>query len=132
MNTAIMDLKPYLPQLSLAEQDRRWRAAREGMAARGIDCLVVWGNTISQGLGMTNVRYLTQIGSWHGRIALFPFEGEVTLFSAPPHMSLPYNGYLAAQDWVRDLRPYSMKAIVEEIKPRGFERGRIGMGGCQA
>ncbi|MBI2359907.1 MAG: aminopeptidase P family protein [Deltaproteobacteria bacterium] len=127
MKDEIMDLKPYLPQLSLAERDRRWRAAREQMAAKGIDCLVVWGNTISQGLAMTNVRYLTQVGSWHGGIALFALENEVTLFNAPRHMSLPYNGYLAAQDWVRDIRPYSMKAIIEEIKGRGLERGKIGV-----
>lgn len=127
MPTSIMDLKPYIPQLSLAERDRRWRATRQRMEADEIDCLIVWGNTISQGLGMTNVRYLTQVGSWHGGIALFPLEGEVTLFSAPPHMSLPYNGYLAAQDWIADIRPYSMRAIVEELKARRLERGRLGV-----
>src|SRR5574342_345544 len=105
MISQIMDLKPYLPQLSLKERDRRWSAVRERMVAKGIDCLVVWGNTISQGLGMTNVRYLTQVGSWHGGIALFPLEGEVTLFSAPRHMSLPYNGYLAVQPRVPKLLP---------------------------
>jgi Xaa-Pro aminopeptidase len=97
------------------------------MAEKGLDCLIVWGNTISQGLGMTNVRYLTQVGSWHGGIALLPYRGEVTLFSGPPHMSLPYNGYLAAQDWIEDIRPYSMRAIVEEIKARGLSRGRLGV-----
>lgn len=127
MATTLMDLKPYLPQLSIEERDRRWRAAREHMAAKNLDCLVVWGNTISQGLGMTNVRYLTQVGSWHGGTALFPYHGDVTLFSAPRHMSVPYNGYLAAQDWVQDIRPYSMKALLEEIKARGFEGGRIGV-----
>lgn len=127
MAAPLMDLKPYLPQLSLAERDRRWTATRGKMAEKGIDGLIVWGNTISQGLGMTNVRYLTQVGSWHGGTALFPARGEVTLFSAPPHMSAPYNGYLSAQDWVQDLRPYSMKALVEEIKARGLERGRLGV-----
>ncbi|HEX9145762.1 MAG TPA: M24 family metallopeptidase, partial [Candidatus Binatia bacterium] len=127
MPTSIMDLKPYVPQLSIGERDRRWRATRQRMAAGKIDCLIVWGNTISQGLGMTNVRYLTQIGSWHGGIALFPLEGEVTLFSAPPHMSLPYNGYLAVQDWIEDIRPYSMPAMMAEIRARHLERGRLGV-----
>ena len=89
MATSLMDLRPYLPQLSIEERDRRWSAARERMAAQNLDCLVVWGNTISQGLGMTNVRYLTQVGSWHGGTALFPYHGEVTLFSAPPALPLP-------------------------------------------
>jgi len=127
MQTSIMDLKPYTPQLSLKERNRRWRATRQRMATEEIDCLIVWGNTISQGLGMTNVRYLTQVGSWHGGIALFPLEGEVMLFSAPPHMSFPYNGYLAAQDWIADIRPFSMRAIVEEIKVRRLQRGRLGV-----
>jgi hypothetical protein len=65
MESQIMDLKPYVPQLSLGERDRRWGAAAS-MAAKAIDCPFVWDNTISQGLGMTNVRYLTQVGSWHG------------------------------------------------------------------
>jgi hypothetical protein len=42
-------------------------------------------------------------------------------------MSVPYNGYVAAQDWIQDLRPYSMKSIIEEIKARGFERRRLGV-----
>lgn len=127
MKSTLMDLKPYVPQLSIEERDRRWDATRKSMAKEGIDCLIVWGNTISQGLAMANVRYLTQIGSWHGGIALFPYEGRVVLFNAPPHMSAPYNGYLAAQDWIEDIRPYSMNAMVEEIRARGFERGRLGM-----
>lgn len=127
MSLAMMDLRPYVPQLSIEERNRRWRLARESMARKEIDCLIVWGNTISQGLGMTNVRYLTQVGSWHGGITLFPYDGEVALFSAPPHMSAPYNGYLASQDWIQDIRPYSIDAIVTEIKVRGLERGRVGL-----
>lgn len=127
MTMTMMDLKPYVPQLSLAERDRRWHATRERMAQKNLDCLIVWGNTISQGLAMANVKYLTQVGSWHGGIVLFPREGDVTLFNAPPHLSAPYNAYLAAQDWVRDIRPYSMKAIVEDLKARGLARGRLGV-----
>jgi len=54
-------------------------------------------------------------------------KGEVTLFNAPRHMNVPYNGYLSCQDWIQDIRPYSMKALVEEIKVRGFEHGNIGL-----
>jgi Xaa-Pro aminopeptidase len=127
MSMTVMDLRPYTPQLSLQERDHRWQAVRKEMEAKGIDCLVVWGNTISQGLAMTNVRYLTQIGSWHGGLALFPLRGEVTLFTAPPHMDIPYSAYLASQDWTEDIRPYSMNAIVAELKARGFERGNLGL-----
>ena len=63
MSVMRLDLRPYTPQISLQERDRRWQAVRKEMEAQGLDCLVVWGNTLSQGLGMINVRYLTQIGS---------------------------------------------------------------------
>jgi hypothetical protein len=46
MSATLMDLKPYTPQLSLQERDRRWQAVRGKMGAEGIDCLVVWGNTM--------------------------------------------------------------------------------------
>ena len=127
MSVMRLDLRPYTPQVSLQERDRRWQAVRKEMEAQGLDCLVVWGNTISQGLGMINVRYLTQIGSWHGGIALFPREGEVTVFTSPPHMHRPHSPYLAAQDWVQDIRPFSLKGVIEEIKARGFDRGNLGM-----
>ena len=127
MSVMRLDLRPYTPQVSLQERDRRWQAVRKEMEAQGLDCLVVWGNTISQGLGMINVRYLTQIGSWHGGIALFPREGEVSVFTSPPHMNRPHSAYLAAQDWVQDIRPFSLKGVIEEIKSRGFERGKLGM-----
>jgi Xaa-Pro aminopeptidase len=123
----MMDLRHYVPQLSNAERDRRWQSTRKEMEVQGIDCLIVWGNTISQGLGMTNVRYLTQVGSWHGGIALFPRQGEVTLFTAPVHMNIPYSAYSASQDWVQDIRSYKMAALIEEIKARGLARGRIGV-----
>ncbi len=122
-----MDLRPYTPQLSIQERDRRWLAVRKEMEAKGIDCLVVWGNTISQGLGMTNIKYLTQVGTWHGGIALFPLRGEVTLFTAPSHMNVPYSAYQACQDWVEDIRSFSMPDIVEEIKARGLTRGNLGL-----
>ena len=123
----MMDLKPYTPQLSLQERDRRWQAARKEMEARGVDCLIVWGNTISQGLGMTNVKYLTQVGSWHGGICLFPLSGEVTLFTSPAHMNVPYSAYLASQDWVQDIRPYSVSAVSDELKYRGLSRAKLGV-----
>ena len=122
-----MDLKPYVPQLSIQERDRRWAAVRKEMEAKGIDCLVVWGNTISQGLGMTNVKYLTQVGTWHGGIVLFPLRGDVTLFTSPSHMNVPYSAYQACQDWVEDIRSFSIQDIQEDIKARGLARGKLGM-----
>jgi len=122
-----MDLRPYIPQLSIKERDRRWLAVRKEMAAKGIDCLIVWGNTISQGLGMANVKYLTQVGTWHGGIALFPLQGEVVLFTSPSHMNVPYSAYQACQDWVQDIRSFSIGDVVEEIKSRGLTRAKLGL-----
>ena len=39
--------REYFPQqeLSLAERDRRWQEVRAEMANRGLDALIVWGDT---------------------------------------------------------------------------------------
>jgi len=71
MTESVMNLKSFTPQLSIQERNRRWQAVRKDMEDKGIDCLVVWGNTISQGLAMTNIRYLTQVGSCTAALRFF-------------------------------------------------------------
>ena len=43
MKSDMMDLRPYIPQLTIEERNRRWDATRECMAKEGIDCLIVRG-----------------------------------------------------------------------------------------
>lgn len=120
----------YLPHLSLEERDRRWEQARIKMVFHGLDALLLWGNDIFWDMGMVNFRYLTHIGSKHGGLAVFPLEGEPVVFSAPPHMNLPFSPYLSSQDWVQDIRPFTgLPTVVDTMMEMGYERSKIGIVG---
>lgn len=111
-----------IPQLPLSERDRRWAAIRARMHAKRIDCLLVIGNDLSFGLGMVNVRYMSQIAARHGGYLLFPLEGEPAGFFGPPHMSIPTNPYALGQDWVKDVQANRgiqpvLKALRERVRP---------------
>src|SRR3989304_10431684 len=54
-----------MPQLSLQERERRWNSVRQKMAQRGLDCLIVHGDSGKYDSMMANIRYLTHIGG-HG------------------------------------------------------------------
>jgi hypothetical protein len=53
----------YVPRLSLAERDRRWRNTRRKMILARPDALLVLGNDAFWDRGMANMRYLFQVGS---------------------------------------------------------------------
>lgn len=120
----------FLPTLSLAERDRRWRAVRDMMGDQCIDCLVVVGNDLHFDGGMANFRYLTHIGSKSGGYCVFPLEGAPTVFTGLPHTNRPFSIYLSTQDWVSDIRVSGgMAGVVHELTARGYERSRLGLVG---
>jgi Xaa-Pro aminopeptidase len=118
----------FLPQLSLQERDRRWRAIRERMALDGLQCLVMLGNDQFWDMGMANVRYVTHIGSKMGAFVIFPLVGEPIVFAGPPHMNIPFNVYHSTQNWVNDIRPNTgIGPVVEALKELGYEKATIGL-----
>lgn len=118
--------RDYLPQLSLAERDRRWAAIRKAMEDQGLDCLFLWGNNRAWGIGLSNFRYVTHVGAREG-IALFPLKRDPIVFAGNPHYYLPYNIFGEHQNWVRDVRPLSgLAPVVAAIKELALERGRFG------
>src|SRR5690349_13071457 len=80
-------LFPYVPQVSLAERDRRWQAIREKMVASGIDALILIGTDIFWGMGMANLRYVLQVDCATGAEALFPADGLPVVWSGSPHVN---------------------------------------------
>jgi Xaa-Pro aminopeptidase len=119
-----------LPQLSLAERDRRWAAVRREMAARDLDAIVLWGWPTMWDFYTANARYLAPIGgNAEFNVLVFPAEGEPT---AIVHMPTFLDGWRAAQDWVSDIRPRTRTwadSVADRIKELKLERGRIGMDG---
>ena len=117
-----------IPRLSLVERDRRWNELRKKMALHGLDVILIYGNDSGWGKGMANFRYITHYADAHGGWAIFQSSGECTIFSAPVHMAVPYSKYISLQDWVKDLRPNTgINAVVEELKNKGLDKGRIGI-----
>ncbi len=123
------ELLKYVPQLSLAERDRRWRETRSRMAAAGIDALVLVGNDCFFGMGTVNLRYLTQVGSVFGGYALFFADDEPIVWNSnQPQMQRPTNPYLGTQEWVTDIRKNDgVATVASELRARGLERGSIGL-----
>ena len=119
-------LTPHLPQLSLAERDRRWAGLRDAMGRRGLDCLLVWGTDRFYAMGTANLRYLTHIAAKQG-ICCFPRRGDPLAFVENVHMYHPYGPYLLSQDWMTDVRPVTgMDALAGAVRDLGLARGRIG------
>ena len=121
----------YLPGLSRAERDRRWRRIREEMAARGLDALIVVGNDAFFNMGMANFRYLTHIGAPHGSCAcVFPLDRAPLVYQAPPHMNYPFNFHSVAADWVSELRPFEgAAAVAAGVGELGLASGSLGIVG---
>lgn len=136
MSTIRPSMEPanHLPQLSISERDRRWRAVREKMALRKLDCLLVWSSDIFFGMGIANFRYLTHCGVLGvGGYTIFPLEGSPVVFLGTPNSHMPYHACLGAQSWVEDIRPTPrMEALTTLLKEMGYERASIGLVGFKS
>lgn len=120
----------YVPQLSLAERDRRWATARKRMLLAGLDALLFLGNDIFWGMGMANMRYMFQVDSHLSGEALLPLDGEPIVWNNIPHMNRPTNMYYSLQEWVADIRgKVGIPGIASEITSRGLGSARIGLVG---
>ena len=119
-----------LPRLSLRERDRRWAAVRADMAARDLDCLVLWGWPLMWDFCIANARYLCPVGgNAEFNVLVFPRDGDPTCFVLMPTF---LEGWRSAQDWVGDIRARKgtwADSVAERIKELKLERGRIGMDG---
>ncbi|MBB5577339.1 MULTISPECIES: M24 family metallopeptidase [Rhizobium] len=124
------ELKKFVPHLSIAERDRRWSRTRSRMMFAELDALVFLGNDIYFGMGMANLRYMFQLDAQLGGDALFPATSDPVVWTGIIHMNRPFNAFASMQDWVGDVRGRAgLGAIVEEIRARGLEQGRIGIVG---
>lgn len=127
---ATRELLKYVPQLSLAERNRRWDRIRKKMVVAGLDALVFLGNDIYWGMGMANLRYVLQVDSQIGADAIFPLVGEPVVWNAVAHMNRPTSMYLCLQEWVSDFRTRGgMPAVADELRVRGLDRSRLGLVG---
>lgn len=121
---------PEFYVVSPAERDRRWRAIRAAMSERGVDCLLVSGNSGRWNEMHANVRYVCGYADNLSGIgyAIFPLHGEGTLVT---QMASKRSAH--AMSWFSDIRGLSTRRIVELVAERlselRLDRGTLGLVG---
>jgi len=122
------ELLKYIPQLPLEERDRRWDRLRKKMVMADVEALVFLGNDIYWGMGMSNIRYVFQVGSHIGADGLFCLDGDPLVWNTLPHMNRPSSHYLSIQEWITDIRDRGgMGAIAAELRARGLDSSKVGL-----
>lgn len=119
---------PY-PRFSKAEYERRYKNIRAMMREHNLDCLLIVGGSAAYGRLWFNVRYVTNMmgKAEMANYCFFPREGEPAVVTRPGH-SLA--GGMLARTAVRNVivgAPSVLGAIVNEIKQRGYDKGRVGI-----
>ncbi len=119
---------PY-PRFSKAEYERRYANIRKMMRGLNLDCLLIVGGSAAYGRLWFNLRYVTNMmgKAEMATYCFFPKEGEPAVVTRPGH-SLA--GGMLARTAVRNVivgKPSVLGAIVNEIKDRGYDKGRIGI-----
>jgi Xaa-Pro aminopeptidase len=117
------------PRFSEAEYARRYKNIRAMMRERNLDCLLIVGGSAAYGRLWFNVRYVTNMmgKAEMANYCFFPKQGEPAVVTRPGH-SLA--GGMLARTAVRNVivgAPSVLGAIVNEIKERGYDRGRVGI-----
>jgi Xaa-Pro aminopeptidase len=119
-----------LPRLSRNERDRRWALVREGMKARGLEAIVLWGWPTMWDFYTANARYLCPVGgNAEFNVLIFPLTGEPTCFVQMPTF---LEGWRSAQDWVTDIRARGgtwADSVAKRINELGLGNRQIGMDG---
>ena len=131
MTTKPAAAPPEFNQLSTAERDRRWQRIRQEMASKGVDCLLLNGNSGRWNEMNANIRYVCDYadplsGTCY---AIFPGSGEGTLVTQMTTKRSVYR-----MSWFRDIRGLStvnLPRIVEErlteLNLAGGTLGLVGM-----
>jgi len=117
------------PRFSEAEYSRRYKNIRAMMREHNLDCLLIVGGSAAYGRLWFNVRYVTNMmgKAEMANYCFFPKQGEPAVVTRPGH-SLA--GGMLARTAVRNVivgAPSVLGAIVNEIKERGYDKGRVGI-----
>lgn len=118
------------PKFSGAEYERRYARVREGMAARGLDALVVYGDSQFQGSNHANILWLANWTDPYSAYVLVPLKGEPALFISNPlyrHTAVRASN-LTQVEWGGW---NAGRTLGERLRDLGLARGRIGLAGVR-
>lgn len=117
--------------LSLQERDRRFAAVRSRMSDRGLQALLFMPNTGDWDNFQPGLRYLTSVGGGGVATAGAFFMDAQPVVAVREARRAPW--WKEAQDWVSDIRfPVDMRwshFLVDVLRERGIDRGRVGVVG---
>lgn len=122
--------KVLTSKADLAERNQRYKKTRQAMAKERLDALLVVGNRSKPGY----IQYLTNWRAGHNMLLLLPPTGEPVVTISSPFQ--PRN--VVKQGWVTDVLggfnvydPTLVKKMINAMKRRGLDRGRIGIAGME-
>jgi Xaa-Pro aminopeptidase len=117
------------PRFSRAEYERRYANIRKMMRGLDLDCLLIIGGSAAYGRGWFNVRYVTNMmgKAEMANYCFFPKDGEPAVVTRPGHSLAGAMLARAAVNQIIVGKPSVLDAIVDEIKERGYDKGRIGI-----
>lgn len=117
--------QPRFPQ---AEYDRRYVEVRRRMRERGLDVLLVYGDSGSHGGNHANIKYLSNYQDPVASYLVFPREGEPALYISN-RLYLPYARRVSVIPET-DAVDYDPAGKVERrIRELGLEKGAIALVG---
>ena len=118
------------PRFSKEEYDRRFREIRKRMQEKGIDVLVIYGDSGSNNSNHANVKYVSNYQDPVSSYVVFPREGEPSLHISN-RLYLPYAKRMSIFPRT-DAVDYNPGGAVENrIRDLGLEKGTIGLVGLR-
>ena len=124
----VEDRRALYPRFSEAEYDRRYGAIRAEMSRRGLDALVIFGDSGHSRYNQANVHYVSNYVDQLYSYVVFPFHGEPTLFACL-YCHVPNARLISG---VKDVRwgGWNMsEAVADRLGELNLGRGRVGLVG---
>ena len=117
-------------RFSDAEYARRYRRVRERMSFRGLDCLIIYGNSPHALSSGQDVRYLSGYTHTMPSYVVVPYDGEPTLLpKLGAHVPEAF-----PQSAIEDVRWQTNdpgRVLAERVSELGYEDGTIGLIGAR-
>ena len=118
------------PRFSKEEYDRRFREIRKRMQEKGIDVLILYGDSGSNNSNHANIKYVSNYQDPVSSYVVFPWEGEPSLHISN-RLYLPHAKLMSIFPRT-DAVDYNPGGAVESrIRELGLEKGTIGLVGLR-
>src|SRR5512139_2924213 len=126
MEGSPMALAKDYPRFSKEEYERRFQEIRRRMQEKGIDVLVLYGDSGSNNSNNANIKYVSNYQDPVSCYVVFPLKGEPSLHISN-RLYLPHARLMSILP-LTDAVDYNPGGAVEgRIRDLGLEKGTIGL-----